>query len=133
MNDEIESNGKLTISRSSCRQGDTVVIEIRDESGATVTAELNLSDYAHALLGLARTPCVVSASKLEHWGKTLLVEPRFVTIERIPGASKEDYSRWLRENMQEEDCELNCALTSQTSVEYSGDRVTLRYSVRKYV
>ena len=133
MSEDIESNGKITVSRNSCQQGDTVVIEILDKSGATVTAEMNLSDYAQALLGLARVPCVLSASKLEHWGKTLFLEPRFVTIERIPGASKEDYSRWLRENMQEEDCELNCALTSQTSVTYDGNLVTLRYSVRRYV
>ena len=33
----------------------------------------------------------------------------------------------------EEDCELNCALTSQTSVTYDGNLVTLRYSVRRYV
>lgn len=35
--------------------------------------------------------------------------------------------------VQEEDCELNCALTSQTSVTYDGNLVTLRYSVRRYV
>lgn len=54
MSEDIESNGKITVSRSSCQQGDTVVIEILDKSGATVKAEEAFVLYEKSIALLKR-------------------------------------------------------------------------------
>lgn len=123
----------LTVSRrSSLEDGDSVAIEVRDASGATIVVELSLENYAEALLGLARVPCATETIALEKWGKTRVIESRKVVCPRLN--SKNEYQDWLVVHAHEDGWELSNNLTSRDSIDYQADgTVILTYKVTKWV
>jgi hypothetical protein len=85
-------------------------------------------------MGLAEVQVTATVQGLNVVGKRKVIEPRSVECSLSSMASKEDYTRWLVENAQEEGWTLDPYLGSQGSVTHSDkENPILNYRVFKYV
>jgi len=123
--------GSVTISRSS---RDVITIRLRDELSFIGFAEIELAphDFCMALTGLAEVKGKMACHGLGYVGKKKVMENRSIVCP-IKHAKREDLSKWLEQNAQEEGWLLSTYLGSQSSVTTKDGVTTLHYSVTKYV
>lgn len=120
----------VTISR---RSDDFVYIAIQDNNSRSefVEVKLSLEDYGKLITGLSSVEGEAEYRKLDCVGKIKVVEARSVVCP-INTFDKAVLGRWLVENCQEDGWKLNTHLGSQKSVDSSGGKTKLNYSVYKY-
>lgn len=126
----------LTISLPSGGPSERVCIRIRDNASRNtfVTVEVPLADFTRVLMGLAEVHVTASIQGLKVVGKRKVIEMRSVECPLSSGTSKEDYTRWLIANAQEDGWILDPHLGSQHSVTRSENgNPVLNYRVFKYV
>lgn len=125
------NNATITISRNSNNE---FTVTIRDNKSHIQFVKTRMSphDFAMALSGLAEVECEAEYRMLECVGKTKITETR--SVECPIKFKREDQSKWLAENCQEEGWILSSYLGTQSSVQNTPDGKTiLNYSVTKYV
>lgn len=124
--------GSVTIYRSS---RDAITIQLRDELSFIGFAEIELTphDFCMALTGLAEVKGKLTCHGLGYVGKKRVTERRSIVCPLKSWAKREELSRWLEQNAQEEGWLLSTYLGSQSSVTTKDGVTTLHYSVTKYV
>ena len=130
--------GKVTITRTwSSHSDDVITIRIQDELSNIefVEAGMSLANFASAVTGLAMCKCEFDVRGLNYLGKKKVREARSIECPLPFTTRREELSKWLEENAQEEGWLLDTYLGSQGSVRFknASGPVTLHYSVVKYV
>ena len=122
---------KVTIGRAS---DDRVRIRIRDEASGIEFAEVSLSveAYGYAITGLSEQPAELEVRGLEWVGKRRITEQRKIVCQ-LDTYNRDELSKWLGDNGQEEGWLVSTYLGSQQSVSHTPEGVVLSYSVTKYV
>ncbi|EMF8482790.1 hypothetical protein V4E48_004105 [Morganella morganii] len=127
--------GKITISRPSYGDGrDVINIQVRDNVSRIkfLDIEIDCADFARAVTGLSETDCRLSVRGLDSVGKIKITEARKALCPRgISG--KENMTKWLHDNKQEDGWILDSYLGNKSSVEYTENGYILKYRVIKYI
>lgn len=123
---------KITISRNN---HNAMSVHMRDELSGIEFARIELSphDFCMALTGLAEVEGKLTCQGLEYVGKKRITEQRSIVCPLKSYTKREELSKWLEENAQEEGWLLISYLGCQSSVEYKDGKTILNYSVKKYI